>query len=128
MGKFYRDLHAAALAAKAANETSRANRAKAKAVDDAVQALLTTLAGEGKFSCLLLGAEELKATDTVRRGTLVIDRLDVLECAPELVEAIAARLERPFDFAVSPHSVGIKRISWEAPEVVPAPAPGGGGA
>lgn len=118
MGKLYRDLHAAAVAAKSANETSRANRAKAKAVDDAVQALLTTLAGEGKFACLLLGSEDLKGSDSVRRGTLVIDKLDVIECAPELVEAIAARLEKPFDFAVSQHSVGIKRVSWEVPEAV----------
>lgn len=118
MGKFYRDLHAAAVAAKSANETSRANRAKAKAVDDAVQAVLADIAGQARFACLLLGVDELRGTDTVRLGTLVIDRHDVIVCAPELVEAIAARLEKPFDFAVSQHSVGIKRVSWEVPEVV----------
>jgi hypothetical protein len=121
MGKFYRDTHAAAVAARSANETNRANRAKAKAVDDVLQSIITGLAAKGNFTCLLLGAEELENTDTLFSGRLTIDRLEVIECAPELVDAIAARLQKTFDFAVSQHSVGIKRISWEAPEQAPNP-------
>lgn len=119
MGAFYRSVHATAVAAKANNESSRANRAKAKVVDDAVQAAITTIAGQGKFACLLLGVEDLKNTDTIRISPLVIDKRDVIECAPELAEAIAARLEKPFDFTLSQHSVGIKLVSWEAPEALP---------
>lgn len=116
MGKFYKEIHAAATAAKTANDVSRSARASAKALTEALQALFTSIAAKGEFSCLMLGSEDLANTDTVRLSTMRIDKNAVIEVPAELADVIASRLEKPWDFALSFHSVGIVRISWSVPE------------